>query len=90
MSKDTPCGESWLWGISKLLTYALRRAFEEEGGTVEEAIMKQLLFHSCNRYNPATEKSCISAIGRALGDYLKLRNKRDEKEKTEKKEEAKV
>jgi len=71
MSKDTPCGDSWFWGLGKLLTYALRRSLKEGSDITEDAIVKQLKHHQCNKFVAGREKSCISAIGMAIKDYIK-------------------
>ena len=73
MSKRTDCGDSWIFGIAKLLTYALRRAFKEDDDSRERGIVRQLIAHTCSKCSLKTELSCISAIGRAIDDYLKLK-----------------
>lgn len=64
MSKETPCGSSWLEAMSALLTFGIRRALEEK--TLERAILKHLRNHRCNQYSIATAKSCSDAIAIAL------------------------
>ena len=80
IAKKTPCAESWLWGVSRLLTYSLRRAFKESGDSMEIGIIKQLFFHECSVLSLKTEKSCISAIGRAVQDYIRRKNETVKKE----------
>lgn len=81
MAKECPCGESFLNAIAKLLTYALRRSFEEEN--VKEAIIKQLLGHRCSMIIPNKEHivSCSDAIAKAVLEYAKSRGWIEENEK---------
>lgn len=75
VSRSTDCGESWYGGVSRLLTFSLRRAFKEEGNTIENGITKQLIGNRCNKYIPGKEHSCISAIGACIHEYIKRRRK---------------
>lgn len=73
MSRNTNCGDSWLWGLGSLLTFSLRRAMKEEGDSVERGIVRQLFHHTCSIGSIKTERSCISAIGKAVETYIKTR-----------------
>src|SRR3990167_6053920 len=69
MAKECPCGESWFNAVAKLLTFALRRSFNEDN--TKEAIIKQLLGHRCSIVIPNKEHiiSCSDAIAKAVLEY---------------------
>lgn len=70
-TKATPCGESWIEPVSKVITFALRRALWE--GTEETGIIKHLLGHRCNEcaVNGDRTTSCTDAIAKCVSEYLK-------------------
>lgn len=74
MGKNTPCGESWLEPIAKILTFALRRSLFE--GTVDRGIIRQLKGVRCNNISPNKDHiiSCSDAIASILVKYLLLRH----------------
>ncbi len=80
-AKETPCGESWLNAMGRILTYALRRSIWE--GDTQRAIVKQLLNNRCNMAaaNKDHIVSCPDAIGRMVLEYLKARGLHIEEEK---------
>ena len=77
MARETPCGDSWIWAIARILTYSLRRAFREDNA--EDAVSKQLFNHRCNKYVPGKERSCPDAISKAVKDYIKIKEKEAKK-----------
>lgn len=66
--KDCQCGNSWADAISDTLTFALRRATQEE----IKPLLKQLIGHSCNNKKPNAKhiESCADAIGKILREEL--------------------
>ena len=73
MAKTSPCGESWLSAIARLVTYSLRRSIWE--GTTKRAIIKQLMYERCPAAIPNKEHivSCSDAIGRAVLQYCEMK-----------------
>lgn len=71
MAKETPCGESWLEPLARLITFSLRRAIWE--GTVDKGILKHLAHHRCNNMPPNKDKvcSCTDAVEKCIREYLK-------------------
>lgn len=74
MAKNSPCGESWLNAIAKLITFSMRRGIWE--GNVKRGIIKQLLGQRCPSYIPNREHilSCSDAIARCVLEYSKSRD----------------
>ncbi len=77
MSKETPCGNSWFWGLAKILTFAIRRALSEGNDTMERALIKHMLNHRCNAAYVGTDLSCLDAIAKAVKEYLKEKMKNE-------------
>jgi hypothetical protein len=87
MTKESPCGSSWLNAIARVLTYAIRRTTEEDekNGHKElkktslwHGIIKQLIGHNCNRRSMVTETSCVGAIASGIKDYIKRKNENND------------
>lgn len=70
-TKATPCGESWIDPMSKIITFALRRALWE--GSAQQGILKHLFGHRCNEcaVNADRTTSCTDAIAKSVDEYLK-------------------
>ena len=85
MTKEAPCGSAMLQSIQQVLTYALRRGFEEDN--VDTALINQMLNQRCNAradvptWNKKIEWSCTDAISKAVKDYIKIKAKKKKKEK---------
>jgi hypothetical protein len=84
MTKESPCGSSWLNAIARVLTYSIRRTTEEDSKnghkelkktSLWHGVTKQLLGHSCNRKSIMTESSCASAIAMGIKHYIEMKNK---------------
>ena len=75
MARQTPCMTSWFDPVSRLLTFALRRALWE--GTAEKGILKHLIneHDKCSAYVPNEHhiSSCADAIGKAVKQYLLMK-----------------
>lgn len=83
MTKESPCGSSWLNAIARILTYAIRRSTEEDEKSKKKdfkqtslfhGIIKQLIGHHCNRKSMVTESSCASAIAMGIKDYIRRKD----------------
>lgn len=75
MSRECPCGDSWLAAISRILTYAMRRGIDEDN--IKEGIIQQLLGHRCPVFvNIKEEKifSCVDGIAKVMLEYSKSRD----------------
>lgn len=70
MARETPCGESWLEPLAKILTFSIRRAVWE--GTIHKGIIKHLQGQRCNSMPPNKDHvcSCTDAIAKCLEEYL--------------------
>jgi hypothetical protein len=80
MTKESPCGSSWLNSIARILTYAIRRSTEEDNKdnkkdfkttSLYHGVIKQLVGHNCNVRSRVTETSCAGAIASAIKDYVR-------------------
>ena len=80
MTKESPCGSSWLNAIARILTYSIRRTMEEDNKnghkemkrtSLWHGVIKQLIGHSCTRRSMVTESSCVGAIAMGIKDYIK-------------------
>ena len=78
MTRETPCGTSWMDALARIITYSIRRGLWEKN--IETGIIKQLLNVRCNSTIPNKEKicSCSDAIGKGLKDYAEIRGLKDE------------
>ena len=75
MSKETPCGESWFWGLARILTFAIRRALSEGEDALEQALVKHMMNQRCNMCFVGTDLSCMDAIAKAVREYIKSKRK---------------
>ncbi len=76
-AKESPCGESWMNAVAAILTYSLRRSMWE--GNAQQAIVKHLLNHRCQKIVPNEEHivSCADAVGKMVLEYIKARGLED-------------
>lgn len=86
MTKESPCGSSWLNAIARILTYSIRRTIEEDTKNEHKemkktslwhGVIKQLIGHNCNRRSMVTETSCVGAITMGIKDYISRRKNED-------------
>jgi hypothetical protein len=82
MTRHNDCGASNNEALAKICTFAIRRALEEDSKNHQKrftdtvlwkGIIKQIIDIGCNKYSRATEKSCSSAIGYVIKDYVKTK-----------------
>ncbi len=71
MPKSCDCGDSFLQALSKILTFAIRRAIKE--GNVEIALIKHLQGHRCNKPLYRGSLSCVDGIARVIKKYMEMK-----------------
>lgn len=66
--KDCQCGNAWVDSMSDVITFAIRRASQEE----IKPLLKQLTGHICNNKRPNKYhiSSCPDALGKILQEEL--------------------
>jgi hypothetical protein len=72
MPKSCDCGDSFLQALSKILTFAIRRAIKE--GNIEIALLKHLTGQRCNKPIYRGAVSCTDAIAKLIRKYMELEN----------------